>query len=69
LKLADFGFSTQLDKNGDGKLYTMLGTRGYMAPEICENKPYDGKKVDLFAAAVCLFIMKGGIPPFGEASL
>jgi serine/threonine protein kinase len=42
LKLADFGFSTQLDKNGDGKLYTMLGTRGYMAPEICENKPYDG---------------------------
>ena len=33
----------------------MLGTKGYMAPEITENKPYDGKSVDLFAAAVILW--------------
>jgi len=36
LKVADFGFSAFSNKEGDGKLYTPLGTRGYMAPEIHE---------------------------------
>ena len=34
LKVADFGFATLMDKYGDGKLRTFLGTEGYMAPEI-----------------------------------
>lgn len=34
LKIADFGFATLLDKYGDGKLKTILGTEGYMAPEL-----------------------------------
>lgn len=34
IKVADFGFASQLDKENDGKLYSMLGTPGYMAPEI-----------------------------------
>ena len=45
----------------------MLGTQGYMAPEIQERKPYEGKTVDLFASAVILFIMKSGHPPFNKA--
>jgi len=34
LKVADFGFAALLDKYSDGKLKTVLGTEGYMAPEI-----------------------------------
>ena len=67
LKVADFGFSTMIDKEGDGLLYTMLGTQGYMAPEIHEKKPYEGAVVDIFACGVILFIMKSGHPPFGAA--
>jgi len=65
LKLADFGFTTVMQK--DQKLFTALGTPGYMAPEIMLQKPYDGKSVDLFAAAVINFIMFSEIPPFIQA--
>ena len=65
IKLADFGFTTVM--NGDEKLRTSLGTPGYMAPEIMLQKHYDGKSVDLFAAAVINFIMKSEIPPFIQA--
>ena len=34
LKIADFGFARLIeDKDEDGKLFTCLGTAGYMAPE------------------------------------
>jgi serine/threonine protein kinase len=46
----------------------MLGTSSYMAPEIHLTQPYQGAQVDLFAAAVILFIMVAGHPPFSEAS-
>jgi serine/threonine protein kinase len=68
LKVADFGFSAMLDKYGDGKLRTVLGTEGYMAPEIHAKQPYDGKQVDLFAAGIILFIMFAGSPPFSKAA-
>ena len=48
-------------------LYTTLGTYGYMAPEIHEKRPYEGKQIDIFAAGIILFIMKSGTPPFGRA--
>ena len=47
---------------------TILGTKPYMAPELNERKKYSGEKVDLFAAAVILFIMVSGTPPFNYAS-
>jgi len=47
LRLADFGFATQIkgtlkDDNGSytGLCKTMLGTSSYMAPEIHLNQPY-----------------------------
>jgi len=61
--VADFGFSTFLAR---GRLHTKLGTEGYMAPEI-RAKNYDGKEVDLFAAAIILFVMYSGGPPFEKA--
>ena len=69
LKLADFGFAAPImGKDGSGVLKTKLGTLNYMAPEIHEEKPYEGTKVDIFAAAIILFIMYVGIPPFGTAT-
>ena len=68
VKITDFGFSTLLKgKDGDGKLYTPLGTPGYIAPEIILNKPYDGKQVDLFALFKINFIMLTSFPPFNHA--
>lgn len=39
-----------------------------MAPEIHQRQPYQGHVVDLFAAAIILFIMYSGHPPFQRAS-
>lgn len=69
LKLADFGFSTELKgKDGSGVLHTKLGTEGYMAPEV-PTKTYDGKKTDIFGAGVILFIIYAGNPPFEKATV
>lgn len=76
LRLADFGFAapiagTMRDESTGaytGLCKTMLGTSSYMAPEIHLTQPYQGAQVDLFAAAVILFIMVAGHPPFSEAS-
>lgn len=68
LKIADFGFSTLMQgKDGNGLLKTCLGTESYMAPEIHAKQPYIGSSVDLFAAAIILFIMYAGTPPFSKA--
>jgi serine/threonine protein kinase len=57
-QIVDFGFSAMLDQCGDGSgTVTVLGTEGYMAPEIYAKQPYDGKQVDLFAAGMTFFIM------------
>ena len=40
-----------------------------MAPEIHEGKPYEGAKIDIFAAGLILFIMVSCKLPFdGEAT-
>lgn len=59
LKLIDFGFATDQTKTNK-----KLGTLGYMAPEIILEKPYCAWASDLFAAAIVLFIMHTGSPPF-----
>ena len=38
-----------------------------MAPEINNGQTYQGTVVDLFAAAIILFIMVAQHPPFGKA--
>ena len=37
-----------------------------MAPELYMDEAYDGKKVDIFAAGVCLYIMLTNSHPFFE---
>lgn len=59
LKITDFGFAApKAGRSGNGLLNTQLGTFSYMAPEIHLGKPYEGEKVDLFAAAIILFVIQ-----------
>lgn len=68
LKIADFGFAAPVEgKDASGNLTTKLGTLNYMAPEIHLKQPYQGRSVDLFAAAIILFIMVSAHPPFSTA--
>ena len=64
LKVADFGFAKSKNIS---LMHSYRGTKTYMAPEIKEGKPYDGKQVDMFSIGVILFIIVQGIFPFNEA--
>ena len=66
LKVVDFGFATLLKPNAPNK--TRLGTEKYMAPELLYHRPYDARKVDVFAAGVILFVFYSGHPPFNQAT-
>ncbi|CAD8207846.1 unnamed protein product [Paramecium octaurelia] len=65
LKVADFGFAKVMET---AKIRTILGTPGYMAPEILAKKDYNGTKADIFSAGVIFFIIHAGSPPFSTAS-
>ena len=54
VQIADFGVSIDTDID---KLKGWRGTKVYSAPEILQDKEYDGRKVDIFALGVILFIM------------
>ena len=61
IKLCDFGFSAIIPKKKNGKakyLTGLCGTEEYTAPEILENKPYDGEKIDIFSLGVILFNLR-----------
>lgn len=57
LKIADFGFASQINKHNGNLMKTRLGTENYMAPEILEGLHYQGSSVDLFSCGIILFIM------------
>ena len=68
LKIVDFGFACSLSgSDGKGFNSSIVGTPGYMAPEILSHQPYQGQVVDLFALGVILFILYSGHPPFEMA--
>jgi len=39
-----------------------------MAPELLERVPYDGSAVDIWSAAVLLFLLRTGTVPFLKAT-
>ena len=45
IKIADFGFAVNSDLN---KVKMYNGTPLYMAPEVLQKKPYDGKIADIY---------------------
>jgi len=70
LKLADFGFATNLEgKKGNGFLYTPLGTASYASPELLNKKPYYGVQSDIFSLGVSIFVLVTGKMPFKHAIL
>jgi serine/threonine protein kinase len=60
LKLADFGYSSNIDNI---KSNTILGTLHYLSPEIIKQK-INPVKSDIWACGVCLYTMIVGKYPF-----
>lgn len=65
IKICDFGFAHQL-AGEEEHLHTQIGTPVYMSPEIIRTcaDGYDGRKVDVWACGVLLFVMLLGMFPF-----
>ncbi|KAK4796921.1 hypothetical protein SAY86_029247 [Trapa natans] len=70
LKVSDFGLSAIPQQvREDGLLHTTCGTPNYVAPEVINNKGYDGAKADLWSCGVILFVLMAGFLPFEESNL
>ncbi|XP_010252816.1 PREDICTED: CBL-interacting serine/threonine-protein kinase 9-like isoform X5 [Nelumbo nucifera] len=70
LKISDFGLSASPQQiREDGLLYTTCGTPNYVAPEVIDDRGYDGAKADLWSCGVVLFVLMAGYLPFDEPSL
>lgn len=63
MKVADFGFSTQVS-NRNIALDTFCGSPPYAAPELFRDECYLGPPVDVWAMGVVLFFMVTGTLPF-----
>jgi serine/threonine-protein kinase len=67
-KLADFGLSKGQDSQVHTRSGLLLGTPGYMAPEIFEGKALT-PKVDIYALGLLLFFLRSGRRAFQEENL
>jgi serine/threonine protein kinase len=67
LKITDFGLAKFMVHDSltseTATMKSIVGTMGYMAPEILNNEPYDNK-VDLWSLGVLLYVLLCGYPPF-----
>ena len=64
IKIIDFGLSNYIDNKAD--LSTPCGSPCYAAPEMLNNKLYDGKKVDIWSIGIILYAMVCGYLPFDD---
>uniref|UniRef100_A0A2P2M080 non-specific serine/threonine protein kinase n=1 Tax=Rhizophora mucronata TaxID=61149 RepID=A0A2P2M080_RHIMU len=70
LKVSDFGLSALPQQvRDDGLLHTTCGTPNYVAPEVINNKGYDGAKADLWSCGVILYVLMAGYLPFEDSNL
>eukprot|EP01064_Diplonema_japonicum_P015978 TRINITY_DN2401_c0_g1_i3.p1 TRINITY_DN2401_c0_g1~~TRINITY_DN2401_c0_g1_i3.p1 ORF type:complete len:558 (+),score=129.19 TRINITY_DN2401_c0_g1_i3:95-1768(+) len=67
LKIADFGLSNIVpqDKSSEFQLMsTIVGSPDYCAPEVVQEKNYDGFKADVYSCGTILYTMVSGSRPF-----
>ncbi|KAK7691538.1 hypothetical protein QCA50_004937 [Cerrena zonata] len=64
VKLGDFGFTREFDKNS--LLETYCGTTGYASPEMLLSKKYTGPEVDVWSLGVILYTLLTGTLPFDD---
>eukprot|EP00928_Gymnodinium_smaydae_P011185 TRINITY_DN14155_c0_g1_i1.p1 TRINITY_DN14155_c0_g1~~TRINITY_DN14155_c0_g1_i1.p1 ORF type:complete len:865 (-),score=223.82 TRINITY_DN14155_c0_g1_i1:90-2684(-) len=61
-KLGDFGIA-RVFEHTESQAWTTIGTPSYLAPEVCENLPYDSK-ADVWSLGVVLYEMAALRQPF-----
>lgn len=64
LKLADFGIALLTESPHITASHQLLGSPPYMSPEQLESKSVD-QRSDIYSAALVLYRMLAGTPPFG----
>ncbi|XP_061352323.1 CBL-interacting protein kinase 32-like isoform X3 [Gastrolobium bilobum] len=70
LKVSDFGLSALSQQvRDDGLLHTTCGTPNYVAPEVLNDRGYDGATADLWSCGVILFVLVAGYLPFDDPNI
>ncbi|XP_075520116.1 CBL-interacting serine/threonine-protein kinase 3-like isoform X2 [Primulina tabacum] len=70
LKVSDFGLSALSQQiRDDGLLHTTCGTPNYVAPEVLNDRGYDGATADMWSCGVILFVLLAGYLPFNDCNL
>eukprot|EP00250_Pteridium_aquilinum_P019973 c24649_g1_i1 orf=149-1618(-) len=70
LKIIDFGLSALSQQQwDDGLFHTACGSPNYVAPEVMDDKGYEGTPADLWSCGIILYVLLVGCLPFSDSNL